>query len=386
MGRLIVVIVAVVAGALAALAAVRFGLVPGLSTAQTAVTSTGATAAAAASPSSTAQRVVALARLEPAGGIVELAGMPGDRIEKLAVKPGQVVRRDEDLVVFESQTLRSLEREAAQAQLDEATSRLKAEQLHADSLVRSAQLAVDGLVLDDLELAAQRTRLQSLQKGVEIAKRNHDRLTRLDKSITSSQELEQSELVRDQAAIDLTAAQQMIEKLEAGRDLRRREATAGLEQAQAARAKVDAAVPLESLRRAVALVDERLRLSTLRAAGDATVLEVWAEEGDVVGQSPLLRLGDLRTMSARAEVYETQIGAVRVGQSVEITADALPKPIAGTVERIGSVVGSNRLTSLDPRRSTDNRVVEVYIRLNDAAEASRFVNLQVTATINTASN
>lgn len=384
MSRLLAVVVAVVLGAVAALAAVYFGLVPGLS--KVAPTGSGAAAQTvdvSVVPKPAPDRVVALARLEPAAGIVELGGIPGDRIVKLAVAPGQQVRKDDELLTFESRTLRELDVAAARSQLDEATKRLAAEQTHADALVRSAQLAVDGLVLDDLELSAQRTKLQALEKGLEIARRDYDRLSKLDAAITSAQELEHAGLMRDRAAIELAASQELIKKLEAGRDLRSREAQATLDQAQAGRAKVEPSVPIESLRKALAAADERLRLATLRSSCDATVLEVPADEGDVVGQMPLVRLADLRSMIARAEVYETQAAAVRPGQRVEITADALPTTLAGTVERVGAVVGGNQLFSLDPRRTTDNRVVEVRIRLDDAAVAARFVNLQVTATIQT---
>lgn len=383
MGRFLGILTAVVVGAAGALAAVHFGLLPSLgaarSTSDAAIEGDGVT-----TPRHPPVRVVALARLEPAAGIIELSGVPGDRITKLTAVPGQTVKRDAELVTFESRTLRVLDVDAAKSQLAEAEKRLIAEQVHADALVRSAQLGVDGLILDDLELSAQRTKLLAMEKGLEIAKRDYDRLSKLDAKITSKQELEHAQLMRDRAEIELAASQEMIKKLDAGRGLRQRESEATLDQAKAARAKVEPSVPIESLRMALAGADERLRLSTLKAPSDGTILEVLADEGDVVGPTPIVRLANLSAMSARAEVYETQAGAVRIGQKVVMTADALPGSISGVVERVGVVVGGNRLMSLDPRRTTDNRIVEVRIRLDDAALASRFVNLQVTATIDTA--
>lgn len=385
MSRFIAVFIALLAGAAAAIAAVYFGLVPGLTQAgPSSVVGTGSVAGVSVVPKIAPDRVVALARLEPATGLIDLGGVPGDKIVELAVVPGQLVHKDDPLIVFDSRTLRELDAAAAKSQLDESIKRLAAEQAHADALVRSAQLAVDGLVLDDLELSAQRTKLQALEKGLEIARRDYDRLSKLDPAITSKQELEHAGLMRDRAEIELTAAKEMIKKLETGRDLRSREAQATLDQAKAGRAKVEPSVPIDSLRQALAAAEERLRSATLRAPCEATVLQTFADEGDTVGQTPLVRLADLRSMIARAEVYETQAAAVQPGQRVEITADALPKPIAGKVERVGTVVGPNQILSLDPRQTADNRVVEVRILLDDAAEASRFVNLQVTVTIATA--
>jgi HlyD family secretion protein len=59
----------------------------------------------------------------------------------------------------------------------------------------------------------------------------------------------------------------------------------------------------------------------------------------------------------------------------------LGKQIPGKVARIGSIVGRNRLTSLDPRALRDLRVVEVSIRLDDAAAARHYVNMEVEAEV-----
>src|ERR1700738_825959 len=44
------------------------------------------------------------------------------------------------------------------------------------------------------------------------------------------------------------------------------------------------------------------------------------------------------SICAVAEVYETNIARVRVGQLAEISSRALPKPIKGRVVRIGNMV------------------------------------------------
>ena len=55
--------------------------------------------------------------------------------------------------------------------------------------------------------------------------------------------------------------------------------------------------------------------------------------------------------------------------------------MSGKVTRIGSIVGKNQLTSVDPRALRDLRVVEVTIQLDDSSEAARYVNMEVEATI-----
>lgn len=335
-------------------------------------------------PSAAFEKVVALARLEPAGGIIDLGGMPGDRVEKLSARAGQLVRRDAALLTLESRKLRQLELDAAKAQQTEATERVKAERTYADKVIEQAQLGVEVAALDDLEVASQEERIKSLDIQAQTARRNYDRAAKLSADVTSEQQLDQLRLLRDQAANELLAAQSQLKKLKAGRDLRRREAEAKLAEAQAARAKIDAALPEQSLAKAVAAAEEKLKLATLASPIDGVVLEVLCDEGDVVGQMPLVRLGDVSKMVAVAEVYETQVSAVRVGQRAEITADALPASLIGRVERVSTVVGKNRMFSLDPTRNTDLRVVEVRIAIDDPGPAAQFVNLQATAVIRTA--
>jgi len=51
------------------------------------------------------------------------------------------------------------------------------------------------------------------------------------------------------------------------------------------------------------------------------------------------------------------------------------------VTRIGSVVGKNQLTNIDPRALQDRRVLKVTIALDQPEPARRFVNMEVDVTI-----
>ncbi|MBL9092843.1 MAG: efflux RND transporter periplasmic adaptor subunit [Planctomycetaceae bacterium] len=330
-------------------------------------------------------QVVALAKLQPAAGVLELGGVPGDKVERIYVKAGQAVKRDDPLLSFDSRTLRQLEVDAARTQLAEAEARLKAEQDYADAMVAEAQLLVDQLQLDEMELAAQETRAKSLKEQAEASARNYERVGKLSKELISGQQLDQAKLARDQAANEYAAAQEQIAKAKQGIALKRREAELKRSQAAAGRAKVDATVPLESLRKQLAAAEERLKSATLKSPIDGVVLELPAVEGGSVAQVPLIRLADVRSMAAVAEVYETQVAGIREGQPVELSADVLPRKLQGTVERVGQTVGKNRMLSLDPTQPSDAHVVEVRIKLDDASAqiAARFVGLQTTAAIRT---
>ena len=82
-------------------------------------------------------------------------------------------------------------------------------------------------------------------------------------------------------------------------------------------------------------------------------------------------------MYAVAEVYETDIGRVRVGQPAVVHSPALLHELAGEVERIGLKVGKKDVLSTDPVADADARVVEVRIRLAEPERAASLTNLRV---------
>ncbi|MEN8160523.1 MAG: efflux RND transporter periplasmic adaptor subunit, partial [Myxococcota bacterium] len=140
--------------------------------------------------------------------------------------------------------------------------------------------------------------------------------------------------------------------------LRRDVARAGLERAQAG-----------------------LELSTVRSPIDGQVLEIHAREGERVGPEGIAELGETTAMYAIAEVYEADIGRVRVGQQARVTSPALPRALLGRVERIGLKVGKKDVLSTDPVADADARVVEVEIRLDDSEPAAALTNLRVDVVI-----
>ena len=90
-----------------------------------------------------------------------------------------------------------------------------------------------------------------------------------------------------------------------------------------------------------------------------------------------MELGRTDRMYAVAEVYETDITDVKVGQVATIRAPAMSTELTGKVERIALKVGRLDVVGTDPIAKTDARVVEVFILLDDSEAASRFTNMQV---------
>ena len=87
--------------------------------------------------------------------------------------------------------------------------------------------------------------------------------------------------------------------------------------------------------------------------------------------------GRTHEMYAIAEVYETDVRRIKVGQRARVSSPALEAPIEGVVERVGMKIGKLDALSTDPAARTDARVVEVEIRLDDSEPVKGLTNLQV---------
>lgn len=115
----------------------------------------------------------------------------------------------------------------------------------------------------------------------------------------------------------------------------------------------------------------------VRAPFAGQVIRVHAREGERVGEEGILELGRTDHMFAIAEVYETDIIRVAVGQRATVVSPALPAPLSGRVERIRPQVAKQDALGTDPAARKDARVVEVEIRLDDSEPAADLSYLQV---------
>jgi HlyD family secretion protein len=72
-----------------------------------------------------------------------------------------------------------------------------------------------------------------------------------------------------------------------------------------------------------------------------------------------------------------------VGQNATVASRALAHPLSGKVARIGNMIFKNDVLNVDPAARADARAVEVWIDLDDGAEAERLTNLTVDIVIDT---
>jgi len=86
-------------------------------------------------------------------------------------------------------------------------------------------------------------------------------------------------------------------------------------------------------------------------------------------------------MYAIAEVYETDVGMVEVGDKAEVISEhgGFTGKLRGTVDHVGLQIKKQDILESDPSANKDARVVEVKVRLDpqDSEKVAKLTNLQV---------
>jgi HlyD family secretion protein len=128
-------------------------------------------------------------------------------------------------------------------------------------------------------------------------------------------------------------------------------------------------------------VQSDLVQSELRSPINATVLRILARPGERPGESGILELGNTDQMEAVAEVYESDINRVRVGQPATLISEngGLTTTLKARVVRITPQVRQRQVVSTNPTGDADARVVEVRLALDpsDLARVRQLAGLKV---------
>ncbi|MDJ0557280.1 MAG: HlyD family efflux transporter periplasmic adaptor subunit [Microcoleaceae cyanobacterium MO_207.B10] len=161
-----------------------------------------------------------------------------------------------------------------------------------------------------------------------------------------------------------------------------REAIATLDKIAEVRAE-DVEEAQATVEQAIALVEKaqaELDLAVVKSPINGQVLEVNTRPGErVENDRGIVELGQTEQMYVVAEVYETDIKRVRIGQKAVISGDSFSGSLEGSVEQIGMQIGKKDVLDTDPAADTDARVIEVKIRLDSdsSKKVTSLTNLQV---------
>jgi len=302
-------------------------------------------------------KVSCMGRIQPEDGVIHVAGpyIWGDshpaRVESLKVREGDDVRRGQVLAVFVGRT--NLEASLAQAQAQTAKARLRVEQVKAGA--RKPDLAAQQAEVDRLEADEQHARTE-LQRYEALRTTDDVTVAELDAHRNA---VKVSEFAVESARHRLESMQEVPDT-----DIHLAEADLTQTEANEKRARDD------------------FDASTIYAPADGRILRINAREGEEVAQSGLLDMARTSTMFVVAEVYETDVSRVRVGQHATISGDLLgTTTLTGVVTRIAHNVKDAAVMPGDTVTFSDKRIVETLIRLDQNEPAADLIGGRVIVVI-----
>lgn len=238
------------------------------------------------------------------------------------------------------------------------------------------------------ETAAQQADLARLEAALRNAQLEYSRHQILYReSAISASLLDGRRLAVQTAQAELNAGQANLQRTRSTLQARINEARSTVEQVAEVR-PTDLAAAQAEVEGAIATVNRLradLELTSIRAPKVGQILQIQTRAGEVVGDRGIVELGQTDRMMVVAEVYESDIRKIRVGQTATITSSSntFTGTLTGTIDRIGLQVAKRDVLDTDPTAATDARVVEVYVRLDAAAsqQVAGLTNLQVNVAI-----
>ena len=336
-----------------------------------------------------ATAIAALGRLEPEGGIIHLSAPNsqggGVRVAKLLVNKGDKIRQGQVVAILDSYTpnIAALGKAKQQVEVAQASvKRVEAGAKQGDIYAQKATIARLDAELRG-ETYAQKATIARLEAEFNNAETEHQRYQKLyQHGAISASDGDTKRLRRDTLQQQLNEAKASLNRTVETLQKQLNEAQARLNSIveirptdiQAAQADVNSAKA--SFKQAQAELD----FSSIRSPIDGQILKINAWPGETIGNNGIAELGRTQQMYVVAEVYETDIKKVRLGQSVVITSDAFTGKIQGTVTDIGLQVGKQNIFNNNPGADTDNKIINVKIRIDKSTDNQRvaaLTNLQV---------
>ncbi|MEO0458351.1 MAG: efflux RND transporter periplasmic adaptor subunit [Cyanobacteria bacterium P01_A01_bin.114] len=337
--------------------------------------------------------VTALGRLEPAGDVIQLSPSTsndgGNRVAQLLVAEGETVEAGQVIAILDS-------RDRIQADLAEAQERVKIAQVQLEQTLAGAkqgEIAAQQAEIARLEaqregdILAEQATLARQAAEVANAEDEYTRYQRLyEAGAISASERDSKRLVLQTAQRSLQEAQAVLTRSQTTRSPELDAARANLEQIQEIRPVDVRAAEAEVARTqaAVTQIQRKLDQAYVKAPQAGTILKIYARPGEVVAEAGIVEMGQISQMVAIAEIYDSDVRKVNVGQSVTLTSGSLPdETLRGTVEYVGLQIEQQSVVNEDPTANIDAKVVEVNIKLDEdsSARVRGLTNLQVIATI-----
>ncbi|GAQ00021.1 heterocyst specific ABC-transporter, membrane fusion protein DevB homolog [Leptolyngbya sp. NIES-2104] len=337
------------------------------------------------------RQVAALGELQPSSEVVKVstsASLRNDRVAQLLIKRGDRVSKNQIIAVMDSRDQLQDEVRKAKEQVQVAQAKLAQVKAGARRGEIEAQRAEIARLQAELqgEIATQQATIAERQATVKNAQSEYDRFQQLRQAgAISASQFDQKRLALQTAQAQLNATLATRDRTADTLRVQIQQAQANLERiaeirptdVQAAQTEVNSAIAV--LQRA----ETDLEKAEIRSPIVGKILDVHARAGEMVGDSGIADLGATDTMQVVAEVYQSDVEKIRVGQNAIVESDSLSGELRGTVFLIEPQVQRQQVTSGTPGENLEQRVVRVRVQLTpeSSQRAAALTNLQVKARI-----
>lgn len=246
-----------------------------------------------------------------------------------------------------------------------------------------AERAIEATKLDAKRLELETARQQLL----EAKSKYNQTIATLDRQVIENQATEQKlvttaqqQLAEAKANYDRTLATTNQQIAAAKATLSKISEVRGVDvqgaQAELARAQA-------SMRQAQA----ELTQAYVRAPMSGEILKVNTHAGEIPASGKgIVEMGQTNRMIAIAEIYESDVSKIRIGQTATISSEAgaFSQNLKGNVIYIGQQIGKQDVLNTDPAANADSRVVEVKVAIdpNDSQVVKGLTYSKVTVKIN----
>jgi HlyD family secretion protein len=349
------------------------------------------TETAAATPSKT---VTALGRIEPKGQVIKLSviNAQDSRVDKLLVEEGDYVKAGQVIAVLQGldkkrATLAEAEQELA-VQEAKLTQTLAGESKTGEIAAQEANIAQleARLRTETAEKKASISRIEAELRNDRVNYQRYQTLHQEGAVNTSDIDEKRKNLDASQAKLDEAKAQLANVESTLIEQIRQQKAT--LDKLKEVR-PVDVSVAraqMQYSKTKVATAKADLDDVYVRVPVAGRILKINTRIGEQVNmQQGIVELGQTDRMYAIAEVYETDVYKIQVGQRARVTSEngGFEGELQGTVEHIGLQIKKKNILDSDPAADKDARVVEVKLRIDtkDSKKVEALTNLQTRITI-----
>jgi HlyD family secretion protein len=337
--------------------------------------------------------VTALGRIEPQGEVRRLSApssLSGVRVEKILIKENESVRTGQVVAWLEGYNRTA----AALQQATDRVSVARAKLLQIKAGAKTGDISAQNATISRLqaqvkgEVATQQATIARLQAQLNNARTENNRYQQLYKQGVVSAS------IADDKRLQLQTVEQQIRETQAGLTRTINTLQDQIKEAQAKLGSLSEVRPVDvqlaeaEVKSAISAAKQSQaehELTYVRSPINSKILKIHAKSGEVIGSDGIVELGTTSQMYVVAEVYQTDIEKVRIGQKAIITSTAFSGKIQGTVNDIGLQVERQSILSVNPSADTDRRVVEIKIRIDNPSDSQRvagLTNLQVDVAIN----